>query len=165
MQKITPYLWFDKNAEEAMKFYVDVFNGSPNKSGESKIVDIHRYPQGGEGPMKGFDGMVLNGTFTLAGQQFMAIDGGPVFKFNESVSLYVECADQAEVDYFWGKLSAAPEAEQCGWLKDKFGLSWQIIPKQLGEFMAKDTSGKVAQAMLQMKKIVVKDLEDAYNSK
>lgn len=161
MQKITPYLWFDRNAEEAMKFYVDVFNGAPNHAGESKIVGIQRYPEGGEGPMAGFDGMVLNGTFELAGQRFFAIDGGPAFKFTEAISLYVDCADQEEVDYFWGKLSAVPESEQCGWLKDKFGLSWQIIPKQLGELMSNDKSGKVAQAMLKMKKIVIKDLEAA----
>lgn len=159
MKKVTPFLWFDRNAEEAMKFYTDVFNGSPNKQTESKIAGIHRYPEGGEGPLKGFDGKVLTGIFELEGQEFMALDGGPQFKFNESISMYVECKDQAEIDYFWEKLSAVPEAEQCGWLKDKFGLSWQIIPKVLSELLSK--SPAATQAMLQMKKLDIKKLEDA----
>jgi predicted 3-demethylubiquinone-9 3-methyltransferase (glyoxalase superfamily) len=128
MQKITPFLWFDKQAEEAMNFYVEVFNGAPGKATESKVVSVARYPEGGEGPMAGMGGKVLNGNFELAGQSFMALDGGPIFKFNESISFYVECKDQEEVDYFWGKLSSVPESEQCGWCKDKFGLSCKIIP-------------------------------------
>jgi predicted 3-demethylubiquinone-9 3-methyltransferase (glyoxalase superfamily) len=168
MQKITAYLWFDKQAEEAMKFYVDVFNGAPNKQAESKIVSVKRYPKGGQGPMAGMDGKVLNGVFELAGQQFMALDGGPIFKFTEALSLYVECVDQTEVDYFWSKLSATPEAEQCGWLKDKFGLSWQIIPTKLGELLSstdREKATRATQAMLQMKKIVIQDLQDAYDGK
>src|SRR5438045_625037 len=134
MLKITPCLWFDKNAEEAMNFYVSVFEGSPAKKSESKIVSIKRYPERPlEEHMKGMEGKVLTGIFELEGQSFMALDGGPIFKFNESVSFQVECKAQEEVDYFWGKLSAFPSSEQCGWLKDKFGLSWQIIPKILGE--------------------------------
>lgn len=168
MQKITPFLWFDTNAEEAMKFYVDVFNGAPNKAAESKIESIHRYPEGGEGPMKGFDGKVLTGIFTLNGQRFMCLDGGPIFKFNESVSLYVECDGQEEVDYYWEKLSAVPESEQCGWLKDKFGVSWQIIPKQMGELLGsddKEASARATAAMLKMHKIDIKELQDAYDNK
>jgi predicted 3-demethylubiquinone-9 3-methyltransferase (glyoxalase superfamily) len=163
-QKITPFLWFNTQTEEAMNFYVEVFNGSPNKQAESKIVSIQRYPEGGTGPMEGMGGKVLTGVFELAGQRCMALDGGPIFKFTEATSFYVECADQAEVDYFWEKLSASPENEQCGWLRDKYGLSWQIIPTALGELMSdpdKAKAGRVMEAMLKMKKIVIKDLEDA----
>jgi predicted 3-demethylubiquinone-9 3-methyltransferase (glyoxalase superfamily) len=161
-QKITTYLWFDKNAEEAMNFYTSVFK-------DSKIISITRYPEGfSEGPMAGMEGKVIHGIFELFGQQFYCLDGGPIFKFNESVSLYVDCEDQAEVDYYWEKLSAVPESEQCGWLKDKFGLSWQIIPKQLGEYLGgpdKEGANRATQAMLQMKKIVVEDLKKAYEGK
>jgi predicted 3-demethylubiquinone-9 3-methyltransferase (glyoxalase superfamily) len=160
MQKVTPYLWFDKEAEEAMNFYVSVFKDSPAKEeSASEVVSITRYPEGfSEGPMAGMEGKVLNGIFTLAGQKFMALDGGPVFKFNESISFYVECEDQAEIDYFWGKLSAVPASEQCGWLKDKYGLSWQIIPKNMGDLLK---TKKAISAMLQMKKINITELEKA----
>ena len=160
MQKIVAYLWFDKNAEEAMDFYVNVFKNSPSPEGkDSEIVEITRYPGGySEGPMANMEGKVLNGTFKLAGQKFYALDGGPIFKFNEAISLYVGCEDQAEIDYFWEKLSAVPESEQCGWLKDKYGLSWQIIPKDLGQLMKGKTQ---MDALLKMKKIVVADLEKA----
>jgi len=158
IQTITPFLWFDKNAEEAMNFYVSVFK-------DSKIVSIQRYPDGPLGrPMQGMEGKVLTSVFELSGQRFMTLDGGPVFKFSEAISFYVECADQAEVDYYWSKLSAVPEAEQCGWLKDKFGLSWQIIPRQMSELMSnpdKEKAGRVIQAMLQMKKIDIAALEAA----
>lgn len=167
IQKITPSLWFDMNAEEAMNFYVDVFNGSPRKNVESKIVSIHNYPEGMEEEhMKGMEGKVLNGVFELEGQRYICLDGGPIFKFNESISFYVECEDQEEVDYLWGKLSAVPESEQCGWLKDKYGLSWQIIPKRMGELLGSDDTEKAnraMQAMLQMHKIDVAALEKAYN--
>jgi predicted 3-demethylubiquinone-9 3-methyltransferase (glyoxalase superfamily) len=157
-QKITPFLWFDRNAEEAMNFYTSVF-----KNG--KITSITRYPDEGlEGPMKGFEGQVLTGIFELNGQEFMCLDGGPVFKFSEAVSLYVECEDQQEIDGIWEKLSAVPEAEQCGWLKDKFGMSWQIVPKQLGELMGDQDPAKVKRvtdAFMQMKKIDVAALEAA----
>lgn len=166
MQKIVPSLWFDKNCEEAINFYVDVFNGAPGSSKNSKIISINRYEKGMEAPgMPEMEGKVLTAIFELAGQRFMALDGGPYFKFNESVSLYVECENQEEVDYFFGKMSAVPESEICGWIKDKFGLSWQIIPKQLGEMLTdkdKEKAHRVMNAMLQMKKIIISDLEKAY---
>lgn len=167
MQKITPFLWFDKNAEEAMNFYVEIFNSAPGSKKDSKVVQITRYPEFAPSEqMKGFEGKVLTGIFELSGQKFMALDGGPIFKFTEASSLYVECNSQEEVDHFWGKLSAFPESEQCGWLKDKYGLSWQIIPKQLGELMNdpdKEKAGRVTQEMLQMKKIEINKLEEAAN--
>lgn len=160
MQKITPFLWFDKQAEEAMNFYVEVFKGSPSKdSDSSEIVDIVRYPEGYDvGPMSNMQGKVLTGTFKLAGQTFMCLDGGPVFKFTPALSLYVDCADQAEIDYFFEKFSAVPEAEQCGWLQDKYGLSWQIIPKNMKELMS---SKAAVDAMLKMKKLDIAALEAA----
>lgn len=165
MQKITPFLWFDRNCEEAINFYVDTFNSVPHSSNNSKIVSLQYYPDNvDEEHMKGMEGKVLTGIFELSGQRFMALDGGPVFKFNESVSFYVECVDQGEVDYFWEKLSAVPESEQCGWLKDKYGMSWQIIPKQLGELLSdpdKEKSGRVMTAMLKMKKIDIAKLQEA----
>ena len=167
MQKLTPFLWFDTRAEEAMNFYVDTFNGAPHKKQESKIVDIVRYEKGMEAPgAETLDGKVITGTFELAGQRFMALDGGPIFNFTEATSFYVECEDQQEVDYFWNKLSAVPESEQCGWCKDKFGLSWQIIPKQLGELLGNPNRKKAlvaTNAMLKMKKIVIADLQQAFD--
>ena len=167
MKKITPFLWFDTQAEEAMNYYVDTFNSAPYKKQESRIVDITRYAKGMAAPgAEQLAGKVITGVFELAGQRFMALDGGPVFKFNEATSFYVECQDQKEVDYFWSKLSAIPESEQCGWCKDKFGLSWQIIPKQLGELMGDPDPAKaqrVMQAMLQMQKIDVAGLQRAYD--
>jgi predicted 3-demethylubiquinone-9 3-methyltransferase (glyoxalase superfamily) len=167
-QKIVPSLWFDKETEQAVNFYVSVFDGSPHKTAESKIVSIARYEKGMEVPGGAeMVGKVITAIFELNGQRFMALDGGPIFKFNEAISLYVECDDQAEVDYFWGKLSAVPESEQCGWLKDKFGLSWQIVPKQLGQLL-NDSNKKKAlaalNAMLKMKKIVVADLQKAFDA-
>jgi predicted 3-demethylubiquinone-9 3-methyltransferase (glyoxalase superfamily) len=168
VQKITPFLWFDRNCEEAVNYYVETFNGAPGSDKSSKINFIQRYEPGIETPgAKEFEGLVLTAEFVLAGQTFQALDGGPIFKFNESVSFMIECRDQAEVDYFWDKLSAVPESEQCGWVKDKFGLSWQIIPRRLNELMAdKDRAKahKVANAMLKMKKIEVAELEKAYES-
>lgn len=160
MQKIVTYLWFDKNAEEAMHFYVEVFKNAPSQQAkDSEIVEITRYPGGyTEGPMAGMEGKVLNGTFKLAGQRYYALDGGPVFEFTGAISLLIECEDQSEIDYFWEKLSAVVEAEQCGWLKDKFGLSWQIIPKNFGRLMK---SKAQIDAMLKMKKIVISELEKA----
>ena len=167
MNKITPFLWFDTQAEEGMNFYVDTFNGAPYKKQESKIVSITRYEKGMDAPgADALEGKVITGIFELAGQRFMALDGGPIFTFTEATSFYVECEDQKEVDYFWNKLSAVPESEQCGWLKDKYGLSWQIIPKQLGELMGDPDPVKaqrVMQAMLQMKKIDVAGLQRAYD--
>jgi len=167
MQKITPFLWFDKNCEEAMNFYVSVFNTAPDKKADSKIVSIKRYPEGPlEGPMKGMEGKVLTAVFELGGQTFMALDGGPYFKPTGAVSFYIECGTQAEVDHYWDKLSASgdPKSQQCGWLMDKFGFSWQVIPTALPTLLSdpdKAKSGRVMQAMLKMKKIVIADLQKA----
>jgi predicted 3-demethylubiquinone-9 3-methyltransferase (glyoxalase superfamily) len=166
-QKITPFLWFEKDTEEAINFYVSVFNGSPHNKRDSRIISITRYEEGMEVP--GADqlrGKVLTAIFELDGQRFMALDGGPIFTFNEAVSLYVECEDQDEVDYFWETLSAVPEAEQCGWLKDRFGLSWQIIPRQMAELLGSPIREKALAAtnvMLKMKKIVIADLQAAFD--
>jgi predicted 3-demethylubiquinone-9 3-methyltransferase (glyoxalase superfamily) len=149
MQKITPYLWFDGNLEEAIHFYVSVF---PN----SRILNISK-----------FDGGVVMGTFELEGQTFMALQGGPMFKFTEAFSLFVDCATQAEVDTLWDKLTAdGGSPSRCGWLKDKYGLSWQIIPKALMQLMSDPNpakSGAVMQAMLKMDKIVIAELQAAYD--
>ncbi len=164
MQKITPFMWFEKNnAEEAMNFYTSIFP-------DSKIVTVQRYPEGiTEGPMKGFDGKVLTGVIELFGQRFMVIDGGPgVFNAaSGAVSFLVECKDQAEIDAYWNKLTEGgdPKAQQCGWLKDKYGFSWQIVPDMTRWFNEKDKakSDRAMQAMLQMKKIDIAKLEEAYN--
>jgi predicted 3-demethylubiquinone-9 3-methyltransferase (glyoxalase superfamily) len=160
MQMITPSLWFDNNAEEAMNFYVSVFKNS-------RIVSIKYYPEGyTEGPLAGMSGKVLNGVFEIEGQRFVCLDGGPIFKFNESISFIVDVDTQEEVDHYWEKLSAVPESEQCGWLKDKFGVSWQIIPKRLGELMSDpdaEKASRVMDTMLKQKKIVIAELEAAYN--
>ena len=166
-QKIVPSLWFDKECEEAVNFYIETFNSAPNDKQESKVVSLQRYEKGMEVPGgDSMEGKIITAIFELAGQRFMALDGGPIFKFNESISLYVECANQAEVDYFWEKMSAVPESEQCGWIKDKYGLSWQIIPKQLGVLLG-DSNRKKAlaatNAMLKMKKIVIADLQKAFD--
>lgn len=168
-QKITPFFWFDRHAEEAMNYYVQVFNSNPKKKNESKIVSIKRYPGGiKEGPMAGFDGKVLNGAFELEGQKFMALDGGPIFKPSSAISFLVECETQEEIDHFWNNLTQGgdPKNQQCGWLSDKFGFSWQIVPDMSKWLEGTDPvkSGKAMQAMLQMKKIVIADLEAAYNS-
>jgi predicted 3-demethylubiquinone-9 3-methyltransferase (glyoxalase superfamily) len=159
-QKITSFLWFkDNNAEEAMNYYTSVFKNS-------KILTIKRYPSGiKEGPMAGFDGKVLTGVFELDGQRFMALDGGPVFEPSGAISFLVECEDQAEIDHYWSKLSAVPEAEQCGWCKDKFGFTWQIVPDMSKWFDTEDSEGgqRAMQAMLKMKKIDIAELQKAYN--
>ncbi len=164
-QKITPSLWFDNNCEEAMNFYVDTFNGSPNKRTESKIVTIKRYEEGMKTPgIEQMVGKVLTGIFELEGMRFIALDGGPIFKFTPSISFAVECKNQMEVDYFFEKMSAVPEAEICGWLTDKYGMSWQIVPKILGELMENpnpEVGKRVINALLTMKKIDIKGLEDA----
>ncbi len=161
-QKVITHLWFDKNAEEAMNFYVEVFNGSPAKDAhDSEVMEINRYPGGfSEGPMANMEGKVLNGAFKLGGVKFYALDGGDQpFKFNEAISLYVGCEDQVEIDYFYEKLSAVPESEICGWCKDKYGLSWQIIPKNMEQLLSGNQ--KAIEAMLKMKKIIIADLESA----
>ncbi len=168
MQKITPHLWYDKNAEEAINYYVETFTGAPNKKTESRVVSLTRYPGGfTEGPMAGMEGKVLTGVFELAGQRFMALDGGPIFKFNESISLLIDCETQEEIDYFWSKLSAHPENEQCGWCKDKFGLSWQINPGDLMGKLMTDKDPKKVQAVINafmpMKKLDMAALQTAYD--
>ena len=134
--RIVPSLWFDESTEEAVDFYIV---GLQRLAAQAPRVPAHqhqRYEQGMEVPgAEQMQGKVLTAIFELDGQRFMALDGGPIFKFNEAVSFYVECEDQEEVDYFWELLSAVPESEQCGWVKDKFGLSWQIVPRQLGELL------------------------------
>jgi predicted 3-demethylubiquinone-9 3-methyltransferase (glyoxalase superfamily) len=166
VQKIVPCLWFDRAAEEAMQYYVGVFNGAPDSKKKSRIVSIARYEKGFDAPQAAeMEGKVLTGIFELNGQRFMCLDGGPYFKFNEAVSMYVECRDQKEVDYFWEKLSAVPESEQCGWVKDKFGVSWQIVPKRLGELLQdkdREKAHRVGNAMLKMKKLMVAGLEKAF---
>ena len=163
MQKITPFLWFDTQAEEAINFYTSIFKNS-------KIVSMKRYPEGPlDPPMKGMEGKVLTAVFELEGQQFFALDGGPVFKPTAATSFYVECKDQQEVDYYWEKLTEGsdPKSWQCGWVSDKYGFWWQIIPVQLPQLLNdpdKVKADKVLQAMLKMKKIEVSELEKAYNS-
>jgi predicted 3-demethylubiquinone-9 3-methyltransferase (glyoxalase superfamily) len=149
MQKITPFLWFNNNAEEAMNFYVSIFKNS-------KIINIQR--QGKNGP-------VFTATFQLEGQKFFVLNGGPLFKFTEAVSFFVNCETQKEVDKLWAKLSQGGEIQQCGWLKDKYGLSWQIIPSILPKLLQDknpEKSKRVMNAMLQMKKIDIKTLKQAY---
>ncbi|MEO7363097.1 MAG: VOC family protein [Gemmatimonadaceae bacterium] len=153
MQKITPFLWFDGNAEDAINLYVSVFKNS-------KIGNMSRYAEGGLGPA----GTVMTASFTLEGQDFMALNGGPMFKFTPAISLFVSCETQAEVDELYSRLAADGSEEACGWLKDKFGLSWQIIPTALPRLMQSREPGKAArvmQAMMKMKKIDIKGLEDA----
>ncbi|MBP6821409.1 MAG: VOC family protein [Acidobacteria bacterium] len=147
MQKITPFLWFDGQAEEAMNFYVSIFKNS-------KVLSVTPGP----------DGKVMMATFQLEGQEFHALNGGPMFKFTEAISFFVSCETQPEVDELWEKLSEGGEKSRCGWLKDKYGLSWQIIPTVLGELMRdKDPAkaGRVMQAMLQMDKIDIATLKQA----
>jgi predicted 3-demethylubiquinone-9 3-methyltransferase (glyoxalase superfamily) len=158
MNKITPFLWFDKEAEEAMNYYVSIFKNS-------KAGQITRYGEAGPGEK----GSVMIANFELDGQEFIALNAGPHFKFNEAISFFVSCETQEEVDYYWNKLTAdGGEESQCGWLKDKFGLSWQIIPKILME-MHRDKDPKkaarVMQAMLQMRKIDIQALQKAYDQK
>ena len=148
MQKVTPFLWFDDNAEEAVQFYTSILPSS-------RIVSSRRGP----------DGKLFTGTFELDGQEFMALNGGPHFKFTEAISLFVRCATQDEVDDLWRKLSDGGEESQCGWLKDRYGLSWQIIPNALEELLGDpdpEKAGRVMQAMLQMGKIDIEKLKEAY---
>ncbi|MBI5664628.1 MAG: VOC family protein [Nitrospirae bacterium] len=160
MQKITPCLWFDNQAEEAVNFYVSIFKNS-------KIMSVARYGEAGAEVSGRPKGSVMTIVFQLEGQEFMALNGGPIFKFNEAISLIVNCKTQAEVDVLWEKLSRGGDknAQVCGWLKDKYGLSWQIVPTVLGEMLQDkdaDKSERVMTAMLQMKKIDIKTLKQAY---
>lgn len=153
MAKITPFLWFDKEAEEAANFYVSVFK-------DGRVLGVNRYGEAGPGQA----GSVMTVTFEVNGQRLTALNGGPVFKFTEAISLYVDCRDQAEVDELWGKLVEGGRASQCGWLKDRYGLSWQIIPEALPRLLSdpdRAKANRVMQAMLKMSKIDVAVLERA----
>lgn len=149
MQKIVPNLWFDGNAEEAVNFYTSVFT-------DGKIINTVYYPKSAEEGLADFQlelaGKVLTIDFEILGMRFVAINAGPEFKFNESVSFAVPCKDQDEIDYYWSKLSSVPESEQCGWCKDRYGLSWQIVPENIDELMKKPNAFKT---MMQQHKIVI----------
>jgi len=158
MQKITPFLWFDNQAEEAMNFYTSIFKNS-------KVKTVSRYGDAGPGPK----GTVMVAKFELEGQEFMVLNGGPRFKFTQAISFVVNCTSQQEVDELWEKLLAGGGAEDaCGWLRDKYGLSWQIIPTALGEMMSdpdKQKAGRAMQAMLKMKKIDIAEMRRAFDGK
>jgi predicted 3-demethylubiquinone-9 3-methyltransferase (glyoxalase superfamily) len=157
MQKITPFLWFNGQAEEAMHFYVSIFKNS-------KVLSVTRYGDAGPGPK----GSVMSATFQLEGQTFYALNGGPQYSFTPAISLFVNCETQAEVDELWEKLLQGGRPNRCGWLQDKYGLSWQIIPSALGRMLGdKDPqkANRVMQAMLQMDKIDIKQLQAAYDQK
>lgn len=157
MQKITPFLWFDNQAEEAANFYASIFKNS-------KIGNVSRYDEAGAAASGKPKGTAMTVPFQIEGQQFIALNGGPHFKFSEAISFVVNCESQDEVDYFWEKLSEGGAEGQCGWLKDKFGLSWQIVPTILGEMLSDknaEKSKRVMTALLQMKKIDVKTLKEA----
>ena len=156
MPKITPFLWFDGKAEEAMNFYISIFKNS-------KILSVTRYGEAGPGPK----GTVMTAKFELNGQEFVALNGGPQFTFTEAISFVVNCETQQEVDELWEKLSAGGQKSRCGWLKDKYGLSWQVVPTALVEMLQdKDAkkSNRVMQAMLQMNKIEIETLRRAYHA-
>jgi predicted 3-demethylubiquinone-9 3-methyltransferase (glyoxalase superfamily) len=154
VQRIIPFLWFDSQAEDAMNFYVAIFRNS-------KVLSVSRYPEGAPGKA----GTVMSVKFQLEGQEFMGLNGGPLFKFTEAISMFVKCETQEEVDESWNKLTAGGQESQCGWLKDKFGLSWQIVPNALMEVLGgSDRAGgqRAMQAMLKMKKLDIQKLKDAY---
>jgi len=156
MQKITPFLWFDNQAEEAMNFYISVFKNS-------EVVSVTRYGAGGPIP----EGTVMTAKFMIEGQEFVALNGGPQFKFTEAISFVVNCENQEEIDYYWDKLSESGEEQGPGWVKDKYGLSWQIVPVVLQELMGDEDpekSGRVMAAMMQMTKIDINKLKEAYNN-
>lgn len=158
MQKITPFLWFENNAEEAVNFYISIFKNS-------KIVNAARYGKAGAEVSGQPEGTVMTIAFQLDGQDFIALNGGPIFKFSPAISFVVNCETQAEVDMLWSQLTEGGEIEQCGWLKDKYGVSWQIIPVVLDQLMSDPDPAKserVMQAMLQMKKIDIGKLKQAY---
>jgi predicted 3-demethylubiquinone-9 3-methyltransferase (glyoxalase superfamily) len=157
MQKITPFLWYDNQAEEAMNFYVSIFKNS-------RVGSVTRYEESGAKASGRPAGSVMTATFQLDGQDFIALNGGPHFKFTEAISFVINCESQEEVDYFWEKLTDGGSESQCGWLKDKFGLSWQVVPTVLPELFKNDDPEKtqrVMQAMLKMKKLDIQTLRDA----
>ena len=154
MQKITPFLWFNGQAEEAMQFYTSVFP-------DSRVVDVMRYGDAGPGPK----GSVMSCTFELEGQAFIALNGGPMFQFSPAISFFVKCATQAEVDSLWEKLAAGGRVQQCGWLQDRFGVSWQVVPTVLGTMLQdadRAKSSRVMKAMMKMVKLDIAALERAY---
>ncbi len=157
MQKITPFLWFDNRAEEAMNFYTSVFKNS-------KVGQVLRYGDAGPGPT----GSVMTASFTLDGQEFVALNGGPIFKFTEAISFVINCTTQEEVDYYWEKLtSGGGQESMCGWLKDKFGVSWQVVPTALSELLTNkdpEKAKRAMHAMLQMKKIDINVLKKSFGS-
>lgn len=160
MQKITPFLWFDYQAEEAMNFYVATFKNS-------QILSVQRYGDEGAAASGQAAGSVMTASFVLDGQEFVALNGGPVYKITPAISFVVNCETQAEVDDMWTKLTAGGEEVQCGWLTDKFGVSWQVVPVQLLRLMADPDpakAGRVMQAMLQMKKLEIAGLQRAYDA-
>ncbi len=155
MQKITPFLWFDGKAEEAANFYVSIFKNS-------KVCTVNRYGDRGPGPK----GSVMIATFQIDGQNFIALNGGPQFKFSPAISFVVNCETQEEVDHFWEKLSEGGKIQQCGWLQDQFGVSWQIVPTALARLMSspdREKSGRVMGALMQMTKIDIQRLQEAYD--
>jgi predicted 3-demethylubiquinone-9 3-methyltransferase (glyoxalase superfamily) len=155
VQKITPFLWFDHQAEEAMNYYVSIFKNS-------KVLGVNRYGKGAPLP----EGIVLTANFELDGQKFIALNGGPMYKFSPATSFVVNCENQSEVDYYWDKLAAGGKPNRCAWLDDKFGVTWQIVPKQLGQFLSDPDpvkAGRVMRAMMQMKKIDIAGLQQAYD--
>ena len=156
MQKITPFLWFDDKAEEAMNFYVSIFKNS-------KVLSVSRYGDAGPGPK----GSVMTANFQLDGQEFIALNGGPHFKFTEAISFVVNCETQQEIDEYWQKLTDGGKEIECGWLKDRYGLSWQIVPRILPQLLKKDpeTSNRVMKALMQMKKLDIARLQEAYDGK
>lgn len=163
MQKITSNLWFDDQAEEAAQFYTGIFKNS-------RITRVTRYGKEGQEIHKRPPGSVMTVEFEIAGQQFVGLNGGPIFKFNEAVSFIINCESQDEVDDYWNKLKAGgdPAAQQCGWLKDKYGLSWQVVPTRLTALLRdpdQQKADRVMKAMLQMKKLDIKKLEEAYEGK
>lgn len=161
MQKITPFLWFDNNAEEAVEFYTSIFKNS-------KGGDVSHYEEQGAEVSGRPKGSVMTVPFQLNGQDFVALNGGPLYKFSEAVSFVVNCETQEEVDYFWEKLTEGGEEIQCGWLKDKFGLSWQVVPTAMGKLFSSpdpEKTNRVMKAMLPMKKLVIADLQKAYDGK
>ena len=151
-QQITPFLWFDDNADEAVNFYLSIFK-------DSRLLDATRYGEAGPGPK----GTIMTATFELNGQQFIALNGGPRFKFTEAVSFVVKCETQEEIDYYWDKLLDGGEPQRCGWLKDRFGLSWQIVPAQLSELFGGNDPQRVMQAMMQMVKFDIAKLKQGYD--
>lgn len=157
MQKITPFLWFKDNAEEAIDFYLSVFK-------DSKILSVSRYGDAGPGPKGSF----MVGTFQIEGQKFMALNGGPIYSFTNAVSFVVNCDTQEEVDHYWKKLTEGGKEIECGWLTDRYGLSWQIVPTAFGELMSDPDpvkTNRVMQAMLHMTKMNIRGLKDAYDGK